>query len=35
MLDDAVLHFDGAAHHIDHAAEIDDAAVARALDDAP
>ena len=33
-LDHAVLHFDGAAHRVDHAAELDDAAVAGALDDA-
>ena len=30
----AVLDFDGAAHRVDHAAELDDAAVAGALDDA-
>ena len=29
-----VLHFDRAAHRVDHAAELDDAAVAGALDDA-
>ena len=34
-LDQAVLHFDGAAHRVDHAAEFDEAAVAGALDDAP
>ena len=34
-LDHAVLHFDGAAHGVDHAAELDEAAVAGALDDAP
>ena len=34
-LDHAVLHFDRAAHRVDHAAELDDAAVAGALDDAP
>ena len=33
-LDQAVLHFDGAAHRVDHAAELDQAAVAGALDDA-
>ena len=33
-LDEAVLHFDRAAHRIDHAAELDDRAVAGALDDA-
>ena len=33
-VDEASLHFDGAAHGIDYAAELDDAAVARALDDA-
>ena len=33
-LDQAVLHFDGAAHRVDHAAEFDDRAVAGALDDA-
>ena len=31
----AVLHFDRAAHRVDHAAELDEAAVAGALDDAP
>ncbi len=31
----AVLHLDGAAHGVDHAAELDEAAVAGALDDAP
>ena len=30
-----LLHFDGAAHGVDHAAELDEAAVAGALDDAP
>ena len=30
----AVLHLDGAAHGVDHAAELDQAAVAGALDDA-
>ena len=34
-LDHAVLHFDRAAHRVDHAAELDDRAVAGALDDAP
>ena len=33
-LDEAVLHLDGAAHRIDHAAELDDASIAGALDDA-
>lgn len=33
-LDEAVLNFDGAAHRIDRAAELDDCAVAGALDDA-
>ena len=33
-LDEAVLHFDGAAHRVDHAAKLDQAAVAGALDDA-
>ena len=32
-LDEAMLYFDGAAHRVDHAAELDEAAVARALDD--
>jgi hypothetical protein len=32
-LDQAVLHFDCAAHRIDHAAELDDAPVPGALDD--
>ena len=32
-LDHAVLHLDRAAHGVDHAAELDDAAVAGALDD--
>ena len=32
-LDHAVLHFDRAAHGVDHAAELDDRAVAGALDD--
>src|SRR5208283_5455800 len=34
-LDEAVLHLDRAAHRVDHAAELDEAAVAGALDDAP
>jgi len=34
-LDEAVLHLDSAAHVVDHAAELDEAAVAGALDDAP
>ena len=34
-LDHAVLHLDRAAHRVDHAAELDEAAVAGALDDAP
>ena len=34
-LDHAVLHLDGAAHGVDHAAELDEVAVAGALDDAP
>ena len=34
-LDEAVLHFDRASHRVDHAAELDEAAVAGALDDAP
>ncbi len=34
-LDHAVLHLDRAPHRVDHAAELDDAAVASALDDAP
>ena len=33
-LDHAVLHLDGAAHGVDHAAELDEDAVAGALDDA-
>ncbi len=33
-LDEAGLHFDRAAHRVDHAAELDDASVAGALDDA-
>ena len=34
-LDHPALHLDGAAHGVDHAAELDEAAVAGALDDAP
>ena len=34
-LDQAVLHFDRAAHRVDHAAKLDEAAVAGALDDPP
>ena len=34
-LDHGVLHFDGAAHGVNHAAEFDDRAVAGALDYAP
>ena len=34
-LDEAVLHLDRAAHSVDHAAELDENAVAGALDDAP
>jgi hypothetical protein len=33
-LDHGVLHFDCAAHRVDYAAKLDDAAVAGALDDA-
>ncbi len=33
-LDEAGLHFDGAARRVDHTAEFDDRAVASALDDA-
>ena len=33
-LDHGVLHLDGAAHRVDDAAELDEAAVAGALDDA-
>ena len=33
-LDHRVLHFDGATHRVDHAAELDERAVAGALDDA-
>jgi hypothetical protein len=33
-LDEAVLHLDRAAHGVDHAAELDKAAVAGTLDDA-
>ena len=31
-LDEALLHLDGATHRVNDAAELDDAAVARALD---
>ena len=34
-LDEAVLHRDGAAHGLDHAAKLDDEPVASALDDPP
>jgi hypothetical protein len=34
-LDHAILHFDRATHGVDHAAELDDRAVAGALNDAP
>ena len=34
-LDHAVLHLDGAAHGVDHAAELDEGSVAGALDYAP
>ena len=34
-LDHAVLHLDRAAHRIDHAAELNEAAIAGALDEAP
>ena len=34
-LDHAVLHLDGAAHGVDHAAELNDGSVAGALDHAP
>ena len=34
QLDHGVLHFECAAHRVDDAAELDDAAVAGALDDA-
>ena len=34
-LDEAVLHLDRAAHGVDHAAELDEAAVPCALDDPP
>src|ERR1700729_2886091 len=34
-LDHGVLHFDRAAHRVDHAAELDKNAVSGALDDAP
>jgi hypothetical protein len=33
-LDHAALHLEGAAHGVDHAAELDDRAVAGAIDDA-
>ena len=32
-LDEAVLHFDGASHGVDHAAKLDEASVASALND--
>ena len=34
-LDHAILHFDGAAHGIDNAAEFDEGSIAGALDHAP
>ena len=34
-LDHAVLHFDGAAHGIHHAAKLDENAIARPLNDPP
>ena len=34
-LDHAVLHLDGAAHGVDHAAELNDGSIAGALDHAP
>ena len=34
-LDEAVLHLNGAAHRVDHTAELDEAAVPGPLDDAP
>ena len=34
-LDHRVLHLDGATHRVDHAAKLDQSAVAGALDDAP
>ena len=34
-LDEAVLNFDGAAHGVDHAAKLDEAAVPGSLHDAP
>ena len=34
-LDDAVLHRDGAAHGLDHAAKLGDEPIASALDDPP
>ena len=35
VLDHAGLHLNGATHRVDHTAELDEAAVARALDGAP
>ena len=32
-LDHSVLHFDGATHGLDHAAEFDEASIPGALDD--
>jgi hypothetical protein len=34
-LNEAVLHLDGAAHRVDHAAKLEEAAVAGAFDDTP
>jgi hypothetical protein len=34
-LDHTVLHLDGAAHRVDHAAKFDDGPIASALDDPP
>ena len=34
-LDEAVLHLDGAAHRVDHAAELDEAPIPGALDHSP
>src|SRR5271157_1896477 len=34
-LDETVLHFDRAAHRVDHAAELDETSVPGSLDDAP
>ena len=34
-LDEAVLHLDGAAHRVDQAAKLDEAAVAGSFDEAP